>query len=104
MNINKEVAQNWLENREIKIVYVGGKPTYTGRTDYYKIIAWNNNKYNKFSDMTFFISKLCNFRYNEKSGVISISGYGYSKIDHIIECTNTVLKRMNAQNIKYSIE
>ena len=104
MNINKEVAQNWLENREIKIVYVGGKPTYTGRTDYYKIISYNNNKYNKFSDMTYFISKLCNFRYNEKSGVISISGYGYNKIDHIIECIDVMLKRMNAQDIKYDIE
>ena len=104
MDINKETCFNWLNDRELKIVYVGGKPTYTGRTDYYKIIAWNNNKYNKFSDMTYFISKLCNFRYNKKSGVISISGYGYYKIDHIIECINIVLKRMNGLDIKYSIE
>lgn len=104
MDINREVVENWLNGRDIKIVYVGGKPTYIGRTDYYKIISYNHNTYYKFTDMTFFISKLCNFRYNEKTGVISISGYGYSKIDHIIESINIVLKRMNWLDIKYSIE
>lgn len=103
MDINKEVVFNWLDGRDIKIIYVKGKPTYTGRTDYYKIISYNNNKYNKFSDITYFISKLCNFRYNEKTGVISIGGYGYSKIDHIIENIKYSLKKLDVE-INYIIE
>jgi len=102
-NIDKTVANNWLQNRDIKIIWTHGNPTNTGRTDYFKIISFTHNPYNKFSNMTYFISQLCEFRYNEKSDCLSIGGYGYSKKDHIIESIQYALQKIECE-INYSIE
>lgn len=101
--IDKEVCENWLKNRDIKVIWVNGKSTQTGRTDYFKIISYNHNPYHKFTDMTYFISQLCKFRYNEKTETFSIGGYGYSKKDHIIELIKHSLTKLGC-NVNYSIE
>jgi hypothetical protein len=78
-----------LKDKKIYIQYITGRPTNTGRSDYYRILIQSTNSDTNFTyiyqlNLGYYKNILLG-RYNEKYDALSIGGYGYSKNGYLKE-------------------
>ena len=96
VSIEKEEYSN-LINKHIEtilIIWNNGKPTNTGRSDYYSIIGLDKDNKETTYNLSYGFAKVFGFRLNKDNQVL-ITGWGYSKTDHIKEHLKDIKSDLN---------
>ncbi len=96
VNIEKEDYINLINNHieTILIIWNNGKPTNTGRCDYYTIVGLDKDNKEITYNLSYGFSKVFGFRLSKDNQVL-ITGCGYSKTDHIIEHLKELKTELN---------
>lgn len=79
-------------NTTYMVTWIAGKPTNTGRSDYFRVYEFNN-KNGVIKDVSTTMAMEMKMRYNNSFYALTITGYGYSKKDSVMEDVKEWQKR-----------
>ena len=94
LDLKKEYTTLLNKVEQIIIIWNKGHGTPTGRSDYYTIIALDKNNKEISYDLTYGFSIMFNYRLSKDNQII-ITGYGFSKTDHIKEHLKELKTELN---------
>jgi hypothetical protein len=84
--------------KPLHMIWKGSTPNANGRAIRYSVFITDDES-DRLLNLTYWIAKAAGFRYNEKSGTISLGGYGYSRTDAIAE---SVAYALGVEKIPYN--